>query len=669
MLKTYRYPKFVYKRPSELEPPLGDQRMRHPAVVVGAGPVGLACAIDLKQRGIDCVLIDEDDTVSVGSRGVCYAKRTLEIFDRLNIGDEIVRRGVSWNIGRTFFRDREVYHFNLLAEPGHERPAMINLQQYHLEEILQRRAELGKVQMRWRQRVSDVQCHEHGVRIRVDSPDGAYELDTSWLVVADGAKSSIRRMMGLDIEGKIFTDRFLIADVVMHADFPAERWFWFDPPFHPNQSVLLHRQADNVFRIDFQLGWDADPEQEKRPERVMARIKAMLGDQHPFELEWVSVYTFQCRRMQSFRHGPILFIGDAAHQVSPFGARGANSGIQDADNLSWKLARVIKGQSDASLLDSFNQERLCASDENILNSTRSTDFITPKSVISRTFRDASLALADRYAFARSMVNSGRLSLPTHYLDSALNTPDQTGEKFCTDLFPGSPMADAPLIVQGRSCWLLRELDGRFALIYAVGDGNSDTVIHSSTMQQWIELEDIKLIAIDLAEQICEIADAPSVVAQRLDLRPGTMLLIRPDQHLAARFRKVDLAMLKQAHLRACANIKADHCVLGHAARSIGFENPHHSTSKPSRKALQLNPNFKDSETPELRHYQASDRFYDMLIDAHRDLSDADSAALNARLLLLLANQIGDVLVLEQALQAARLAPLANRSMESRDANP
>ena len=655
MLKTYQYPKFAYERPPELEPSsAGRKNKTYAAAVVGAGPVGMACAIDLKQRGIDCVLIDEDDTVSIGSRGVCYAKRTLEIFDRLKLGHEVVARGVSWNIGRTFFRDREVYHFNLLAEPDHERPAMINLQQYHLEEILQRRAKQCQVDMRWRQKVIDVQGSDQGLRLSVESPDGVYPLEAQWLVVADGARSSIRRMMGLDIEGKVFTDRFLIADVVMHADFPAERWFWFDPPFHPKQSVLLHRQADKLWRIDFQLGWDADPEQEKKPERVIPRIKAMLGDQHPFELEWVSVYTFQCRRMQSFRHGKVFFIGDAAHQVSPFGARGANSGIQDADNLSWKLARVIQGRSEACLLDSFNQERMGAADENILNSTRSTDFITPKSPISRIFRDATLSLADRYAFARSMVNSGRLSLPTHYLDSVLNTADRPEDDFHTAIFPGSPMVDAPLVYQGRKGWLLRELDGSFALLYVVGDALSDEAMASTPMQQWIKREAIKLIDLDLAHQMPGTEHTASAIAQRYDLRPGTILLIRPDQHLAARFRRVERVALEQAYRRACA---AEDSVLTNTVQTFKHEDlaTQNGSIKPAdRDPLKLHPNFRDIDSPKLRDYQGSDRFYDMLIEAHRDLSDAESAALNARLLLVLANHIGDVSLLEQAIKAVKV---------------
>jgi 3-(3-hydroxy-phenyl)propionate hydroxylase len=353
VLSTYQYPKFDYVRPPEL----AEGRDGHyPVVIVGAGPVGLCAAIDLACQGRPVLLLDNDDTVSIGSRGVCYAKRTLEVLDRLGCGEEMVRKGVSWNVGRTFFREDEVFNFNLCPEPDHHRPGMINLQQYYLEDYLVQRArKLPNLEMRFKNNVIAVTPGEDKASLRVETPDGMPTRSPPtgwWSPTVRAARSA--RMLGLDIDGKIFMDRFLIADVVMKADFPTERWFWFDPPFHPNQSVLLHRQADNVFRIDFQLGWHADPEQEKKPENVIPRIKAMLvGDEREFELEWVSVYTFQCRRMNRFNHGRVLFVGDSAHQVSPFGARGANSGIQDADNLMWKLALVMDGKAPATLLDSY----------------------------------------------------------------------------------------------------------------------------------------------------------------------------------------------------------------------------------------------------------------------------------------------------------------------------
>ena len=130
------------------------------------------------------------------------------------------------------------------------------------------------------------------------------------------------------------------------ADFPSERRFWFEPLFHPGQSALLHKQPDNIYRIDLQLGWDADPEEEKKPERVIPRLRKALG-RDDFRLDWVSVYTFQCRRLEKFVHGRIVFAGDSAHIVSPFGARGGNGGLQDVDALGWRLAAVLHGKAEA----------------------------------------------------------------------------------------------------------------------------------------------------------------------------------------------------------------------------------------------------------------------------------------------------------------------------------
>lgn len=356
-------PTYPYTSPTDL---MVTPALRKPLIIIGAGPIGLAAAIDARLQGLEVLVFDDDKTVSVGSRAVCYAKRSLEILDRLGVGALACKMGVSWNVGRTFLDQQEIYQFNLVPDPGHKRPGMVNLQQYHIEEMLIARAlELG-ADMRWQYKVTAVTPAADHATLTVETPDGSFDIEANWLVVADGARSPIRRHLGLDIEGRVFQDRFLIADVIMKADYPAERWFWFDPPFHRNQSVLLHKQSNNVWRVDFQLGWDADPEEEKKPEKVLPRLKAMLGEERPFELEWVSIYTFQCRRMTDFRHGRVLFVGDAAHQVSPFGARGANSGFQDADDLMWKLSLVIKGQAPDRLLDSYALDRQFAADENIM---------------------------------------------------------------------------------------------------------------------------------------------------------------------------------------------------------------------------------------------------------------------------------------------------------------
>ncbi len=544
-MTTYIYPRYEYRRAPEL-----DGGVRHcPVIVVGAGPVGLAAAIDLAQRGIPVLLIDDDDTVSLGSRAICYAKRTLEILDRLGCGESVATRGVGWNVGKVYQGSELAYQFDLLPEAGHRRPAFVNLQQYHFEECLVAHAHaLAPLELRWRHEVTGVAQDADRVTLRVASADGDYTLSCDWLVVCDGARSPIRRMLGLDFEGQVFHDRFLIADIHMTSDFPAERRFWFDPPFHPNQSVLLHRQPDDIWRVDFQLGWDADPELERQPERILPRLRAMLGPDARFEIEWASVYTFQCRRMHKFRHGRLLFAGDAAHLVSPFGARGANSGIQDADNLVWKLDLVVAGKASPALLDSYDEERVSAADENLLNSTRSTDFITPKSAISRTFRDAVLSLARRYPFARKLVNSGRLSVPKVLAESSLNTPDDS--EFAAAMVPGIVAADAP-VTGPKGAWLLDYLGGGFVLMVF-----GDTVDEPSARALAGDAIPCAIVEVGgtggAGGSRIAVGDARRMVASRYDGRPGTCYLFRPDQHVCARWRAFDLRAVRAAIKRATA---------------------------------------------------------------------------------------------------------------------
>ncbi len=531
---------------------------RRPVAVVGAGPVGLTAAIDLAQQGLDVVLLDEDDTRAIGSRAICFSKRTLEIFDRLGCGERMARKGIGWRVGKVYFRDRLVYAFDLLPESGYRRPAFINLQQYYVEDFLIERAcELPNLDLRWKNKVVGLVQNDEGVELRVETPGGTDALFFDFVVAADGARSPIRAMMGLETKGRVFRDRFLIADVKMSADFPTERWFWFDPPFNRNQSALLHRQPDGVWRIDFQLGWEADPALEKQPERVIPRVRALLGSQIDFTLEWASVYTFSCLRMERFRHGRVIFAGDAAHGVSPFGARGANSGIQDADALGWRLRLVLEGKAPDRLLDTYDAERVFAADENILNSTRSTDFITPKSGVSRTFRNAVLELAKDHPFAQRMVNSGRLSVPSTLTESALNTPDC--EPFAGAMVPGAVASDAPVRCAGRPDWLLAHIGNAFVVLYFTDGAPQDGVSAAVREFERSSIE-VRLLIVTRPNAfagsvsgITVVEDSDGLCARRYDGRPGTCYVFRPDQHVCARSRRIDAVWLRDAIDRAtCA---------------------------------------------------------------------------------------------------------------------
>jgi 3-(3-hydroxy-phenyl)propionate hydroxylase len=507
----------------------------HPVVVVGAGPVGLSFAIDLAQRGHRVVLLDDADRIGEGSRAICFSKRSLEFWDRLGVGDRMVDKGVVWSVGKIFHGASQLYQFNLLPEPGHKRPAFINLQQFYAEAYLVDRVEeLPDISLRWRNKVSALEQRNDRVVLKIDTPEGPYALHAAYVIACDGARSSLRQMVGAEFAGQVFEDQFLIADVKMTAAFPTERWFWFDPPFHAGRSALLHKQPDDIWRIDLQLHPDADPVVEKQPENVRPRIARMLGHDK-FEFEWISLYKFQCRRMDRFLHGRVIFAGDAAHQVSPFGARGANSGLEDAENLAWKLDRILRRTSPERLLESYHIERSAAADENIRESTRSTDFMAPATRQEARLRKAVLALARDTEFGKRMVNGGRLSVPSVY-STPLSTADV--DHWRGGPQPGASMADAPMAQRGALTFLTEAfIEGgtQFTLL-AFGNGAA------------LDTPDV-VSAIRIGGE-GSLVDSEGFAGSRYDAEPGTGYLLRPDGYVAARFRHPTRPALEAALARA-----------------------------------------------------------------------------------------------------------------------
>ncbi|MGH8235459.1 MAG: FAD-dependent monooxygenase [Steroidobacteraceae bacterium] len=461
---------------------------------------------------------------------------------------------MSWQIGRVYHRDRELYSFNLLSEPDQKMPAFINLQQYYVEEYLvDRAAELsGLIEIRWRNKVRSVEQIDGAIRVDVETPDGAYTVEASWLIAADGARSTVREALGLPFEGEVFEEKFLIADVTVEGDFPSERRFWFEPTFDRGASVLMHRQPDAVFRMDFQLGWEADASLELQPARVAERIQRVLGRDVMFELEWSSVYTFRCARLERFVHGRILFAGDSAHVVSPFGARGGNGGIQDVDNLCWKLALVLRGAAPVQLVESYNAERGRACEENIRHSSRTTRFMTPKTPIEKQLREAVLALAADLPFARALVNSGRLSQPCRYLGFPWTADDDLA--VAGQMTPGTPCVDTPVVRPDRqAAWLLESLGPDFVVMTFASDGRDaqQRMAELSASESRVALLTI-LPAQATANSPGELQDARGLLRERYGGVPGVTYLIRPDQHIAARFSKFDIRLIRQAHARALA---------------------------------------------------------------------------------------------------------------------
>jgi 3-(3-hydroxy-phenyl)propionate hydroxylase len=493
-------------------------------VIVGAGPVGLVAALGLARRGHRVVVIDRKRTLSEGSKAICWSKRTLEIMDRLGLAQPLVERGVTWQRGRVFFGEREVYAFDLLPEEGYRWPAFINLQQYLFEACcIAAAAKDERIDLRWRERVTGIAQTGDGLLLQVETPEGRYRILADWVIAADGAHSTLRPLMRLGFEGRSFQDQFLICDIKMRAERPTERWFWFDPPFNRGYSALLHKQADDVWRLDFQVGDTADRDEEVKPENAARRVRAMLGENTEFSFEWISLYRFHSRRLARFRHGRVLFAGDAAHQMSPFGARGGNSGIEDADNLVWKLDLVLRGMAPEALLESYDSERTHAADENLRITSRTADFISPKGEASRAFRDATLALAETELFARRLINSGRLSTPACYDGSPLGGPDGFAPGEAPATRPGAAAPDAPL----RTGWLLDRLGRGFAGVWL---GRGIAPADATRVAAELEAGGLPSSSVALEEETaCRRYGAERMPA---------LYLIRPDGHVAARWRTV-----------------------------------------------------------------------------------------------------------------------------------
>jgi 3-(3-hydroxy-phenyl)propionate hydroxylase len=529
----YTLPVYPYRTPPELA---GQGVRRYPVIIVGAGLSGLTLACDLAMRGVQCVLLDEDDTVGVrgaSSRGICYAQKSLEIFARLGTYERIAEKGITWSVGRTMAGRDEVYSFNLQLESHSVQPPFINLQQFYVEWFLvDRLGELSACDLRWKSRV--VGCVDEGdhVSVTVETPEGEYVIEGDWLVDATGVHSAIREGFGLDARPSKSADRWCITDVRFKEQFPIERWTWVEAPFNDNRAVWQHLMGDDVWRLDYQMAPDCDPEHVSRPEVAEERLRAHLGPDCEFELVWVGPYQYRDHLLDHFRHGRVLFIGDAAHVVSPFGARGGNTGIQDANNLGWKLAMVNFGEAAEALIDTYHDERRPAAAENLEVTSRTARFLAPRSPAEHALRRAAIGLAREHPFARALVNTGRMSVANAYPPSrALPAGARTVQNVRLRSADGTPVTVVDLARDAGSRFLAFVFEGGRSL-EALAAGLDD--------------EPVRLFFVGRGG----LEDADGRLAKVLGATRGAVALVRPDLYLSALIPDAAPKDLKSALSRA-----------------------------------------------------------------------------------------------------------------------
>ncbi len=536
----YALPEYPFVEPSEIT---RAEVSHHPIVIVGGGLTGLTMACSLARYGVPAVLLDEDNTVGVkgaSSRGICYTQKSLEIFERLGLYDRIAAKGVQWSVGRTFAGQHEVYSFDLRQQSAYNlssQPPFINIQQFYIEAFLvERIRQLGYVNLRWCSRVTAFEQNNECATLTVQTPAGDYRIRADYVIDATGAHSPFRGWVGASVTSKKGDDRWCIADVRFSKHPPVERHTWIEAPFNENRAVWQHLMGDNVWRIDYQVGPDADPEYVSREDVVRERLARQFGSDCELEIVWVGPYAYRSECIDEMRHGRVFFMGDAAKVVSPFGARGGNTGVADADNLAWKLAAVIKGHGAPALLDSYHEERHEAARQNVLVTNRTARFLRPAGAIEKTFRDAALGLARQYVFARQLVNTGRMAIANPYTRSSACDP--TG---------GQSVQNVSFLWADRSTGTVNDLlqwAGGRLLLLLFGDPSPQCLQRLRALGETAPVRSVHVLGADDPARVVEhVRDPDGHLQGACHVFGHAWALVRPDSYVAATGESVDTTLV------------------------------------------------------------------------------------------------------------------------------
>jgi 3-(3-hydroxy-phenyl)propionate hydroxylase len=532
----FDYPRFAARRVAELD----SAAARHPVLIVGAGPIGMTAALVLARYGIRCMLIERKDTFNDGSRAVCIARPSMHILERVGAVAPFVEKALGWRFGRSYYRGEQIFRLEMPQPPGEKYLPMYNLQQQYTEKFLHDAvATSDLIDMRWQSELSAIEPHNDGVSVRISSPEGDYRLDADYVLAADGARSPIRSMLGLRLKGDNYEGRYVIADVRMDHDFPTERRAFFEPAGNPGGTVLIHKQPDDIWRVDYQLREGESEQDALKEENLRARVGAILADvghTKPWELEWWSVYSANTLCLDDYRHGRVFFIGDAAHIVPIFGVRGLNNGLADAENIGWKLALVLHGEADERLLDSYSPERRGATLDVFANATKSTRFMTPPTRGWRLAREAALSLSLKHAFPRGLANPRQMQ-PYTYSESPLTPYAERNAEFAGGAPCGSVAPNARLI--DGSYLLDRAGSGMTAILFCEGPPTREQAALLAQLGR-IDKRFVPVLVSSggSASDSKTIADQDGEIARLFAAAPGTLYLLRPDLHIAGRWKGV-----------------------------------------------------------------------------------------------------------------------------------
>lgn len=545
----------IYYQYQVMEPWLPSRHptgQRAPVAIGGAGPAGLVLALELARHGVASIVLESELQVSEGSRAIVFTRRSMEILQQVGVADRMTQGGLPWRFGNSYYRGQRVFRMETPHGEDDRFFPMINVQQQFLEQyLIDEIARQPLIDLRWGNRVVGVEQQGDAVHLSVDTPEGPYTLHADWLVAADGARSTIRSMLGLKMEGQSYEGQFVIADIKIDLPLPTERLAFFDPDWNPGNTVLMHREPNGIWRVDYQLPQGESPETALQPDSLHARINAALATighaDKPWEMDWASVYSARTLTLPDYVHARVLFTGDAAHMLPIFGVRGANTGFQDSQSLGWHLAYVVKGLFTAAALENFSRERVGAAREIIDEAGKSTRFMTPPTRGFRLLRDAVLSLSLSQSFVRPLYH-WRTSRPHEYTQSAFNCPGDDNALFQSGPGHGAPPLNVRL---GPDEFLLDHLGGGFDLLYFTSGQTIPGPIQATIAWARGQGLPIRVHALGSTDPVdgadCHHADPDGRVRQRYGVTAGgSAYLLRPDQHVCARWMTLDAARLQSA---------------------------------------------------------------------------------------------------------------------------
>ena len=535
---------YAFVRPPELD---GDSQV-HPVVIVGGGAVGLTLWLALARRGIPTVVLEDSDSVCHGSRALGMARRTVDIWECLGIGEKVSAEAIAWYGGRSFYRDAMVLEYTIPHDRRLRYPPILNIQQSLVEQYLVDEILLtGSAQIRWRSQFKSLAQKDGFIEATVDTPDGPYLLRTQYLVACDGAKSTVRDLCNLKMEGTFYTGRYIIVDIRLKSSTKPGRRAWFDPPSNPGSTVLMHAQPHDVWRIDFQIADGVSVEDAMQPDALTAQIRRHLvyiGEREPFEVMWVSSYRAHSRTLESYRCGNVFLCGDAAHLLPIFGIRGLNSGVEDAFNLAWKLDLVLQNRAHPGLLDSYSAERVPVARENMRLANRAADFMTPPSRGQRVMRDAILSLAVHMPEVSALINPKQATL-IPLSGSPLNSYPERSNKIGAGPIPGDVLPNVVLAGAAATTSLYQHLGHNFSLVVC-GSPELQPSVDQLVSRLSAAWPINSVFTADLRASGDRSLHRWDAVRELLQVTDPTIYLVRPDHHIAARWTTFEPAEIEHA---------------------------------------------------------------------------------------------------------------------------